>query len=479
MRSFTKNTGSYIEGTEQIGDLAVGPLFRQPIDLDGKIWWEGPIEYDEFNSYCIIAKDAENKGTPDGSIGSVRFWGTGSTDAAFIGAVNRISNQNFTTTGSCNSWLSSNGYWTNCGVSFNPSTYPTHSVVNVYQKSGGDLGASEMYYSSTEDVIIVNTLYKSTSDPKGNAIIDVSTLSSGSTYNITTYLPTSGSLSFPANSGTGVIDQTNNKYYNYDNTSGEGHITEYDLSNNTISDYKTYTLGTTWKGLAYDSFTEKLIGYNPTGYLRIFNTNPLSLSASIDLRSNGGADPTVNGLICNNKGQVMVQRESRYWIIDINSKQILANSSLGSGTGYSARMKGAYCPTTDRFYINSAGLKLTIIEGANPFFYNAWSARTITLETTTTFNSGISVAYDPKRDTIWTFDGQSRLCAIDVRNDNILKRSTFTFDDRYIEPYKYPVTGGTYGGDAIVAGDLLVLSTGNPNNSTPVLTFDLNEIWPT
>ena len=479
MRAFTKNTGTYITGSEQIGDLAIGPSFRQPIELDGKTWWWGPEEYDEFNSYCIIAKDTTSKGSPVGDTGTVRFWGTGSTDQAFIGAVNNISGQNFTEVSSCNSWLSSNGYWTNCGSSFNPSVYPSHSVVNVYQKSGGDLGASEMYYSSTEDVIIVNTLYKNSTTPKGNAIIDVSTLSSGSTYNVTTYLPTSGSSSFPANSGTGVIDQTNNKYYNYDNNSGEGHITEYDLSNNTISDYRTFTLGTTWKGLAYDSFTEKLIGYNPTGYLRIFNTNPLSLSASIDLRSNGGADPTVNGLICNNKGQVMVQRESRYWIIDINSKEILANNNLGLGNNYSARMKGAYCPTTDKFYINNAGLRLSIIEGANPDFFNPWNIQNITLETTTAFNSGVSVAYDPKRDTIWTFDGQKKLCAIDVRNNTVLKRTTFAFEEQYIDPYKYPVTGGTWGGDAIIAGDLLVLSTGNPNNSTPVLTFNLNEIWPT
>jgi len=191
------------------------------------------------------------------------------------------------------------------------------------------------------------------------------------------------------------------------------------------------------------------------------------------------ADPTVNGLICNNKGQVMVQRESRYWIIDINSKEILANNNLGLGNNYSARMKGAYCPTTDKFYINNAGLRLSIIEGANPDFFNPWNIQNITLETTTAFNSGVSVAYDPKRDTIWTFDGQKKLCAIDVRNNTVLKRTTFAFEEQYIDPYKYPVTGGTWGGDAIIAGDLLVLSTGNPNNSTPVLTFNLNEIWPT
>ena len=133
-RPFTKNTGNYIKGSEQIGDLSIGPksFFNQ--SYSGLTWWEGPEE----NSVCIIAKDTTSKGSPVGDTGTVRFWGTGSTDQAFIGAVNNISGQNFTEVSSCNSWLSSNGYWTNCGSSFNPSVYPSHSVVNVYQKSGGD-----------------------------------------------------------------------------------------------------------------------------------------------------------------------------------------------------------------------------------------------------------------------------------------------------------------------------------------------------
>lgn len=463
-RPFVKNTGNYIKGTFQIGDLSIGvsPFSQSYSSLT---WWEGPEE----NSVCIIAKDATSKGSPVGDTGTVRFWGTGSTDEAFIGAVNNVSGQNFTTVSSCNSWLSSNGYWTNCGSSFNPSTYPTHSTINVYQISGGDIVSSELYYSTTEDKVYVNTLYKNSTTPRGNAIVDASTLSSGSTYNVTTYLPTSGSSSFPANSGTGVVDQTNNKYYNYDNTSGEGHITEYDFSTDTISDYRTFTLGTS-RGLAYDSETQKLVGWGANvGEFRIFNTNPLSLSASLDPGSTGGDDPTLNGLISNNKGQVFLQREGKYWVIDINSRTVLKSASYGSGLQRSSRTFGAYCPTTDKFYVNTDGTNLTIIDGSN---FNVITNLTLTTNNPYFISKGVCVTYDSKRDTIWTFDAEGKLCSIDTENDTVFKRSSFSFGENYVERY-------SNNGGLVAGGDLLFMSSGNPNVNDPLLAFDLNEIWPT
>jgi hypothetical protein len=465
-RPFTKNTGNYIKGTFQIGDLSIGVSpFSQ--SYEGLTWWEGPEE----NSVCIIAKDTTSKGSPVGDTGTVRFWGTGSTDEAFIGAVNNVSGQNFTTTSSCNSWLSSNGYWTNCGVSFNPETYPTHSTINVYQISGGNIVSSELYYSTTEDKVYVNTLYKNSTTPRGNAIVDASTLSSGGTYNVTTYLPTSGSSSFPANSGTGVVDQTNNKYYNYDNTSGEGHITGYDLSNNTISEYITYTLGdqNVRRNLTYDSETEKLVGWGNNELFRIFNTNPLSFSASLDPGIAGGDYPTLNGLISNNKGQVFVQREGRYWVIDINSKTIIKNASYGSGLQRSNRTFGAYCPTTDKFYVNTDGTNLTIIDGSS---FDVITNLTLTTNNSYFIFKGVCVTYDSKRDTIWTFDAEGKLCAIDVENDTVFKRSSFSFGENYVERY------GDKGG-LVAGGDLLFMSSGNPNDIDPLLAFDLNKIWPT
>jgi hypothetical protein len=114
-RPFTYNTSSTVNGTEQIGDLAIG---ISPLDYSsnpgGLKWWMGA---DEDNRY-VIGKDVSTKDwptpVPEGDIGSVRFWATSTeNDTQFIDLTNSIGGQTFTTVSESLGWLGTNGYWTN------------------------------------------------------------------------------------------------------------------------------------------------------------------------------------------------------------------------------------------------------------------------------------------------------------------------------------------------------------------------------
>jgi len=481
-RPFTKNTGNYIKGTEQIGDLSIGLTpFSQ--GYEGLTWWEGPEE----DNVCIIAKDTTSKGSPVGNTGTVRFWGTGSTDEAFIGAVNEVSGQSFTTTGSCNTWLSDNGYWTNCGISFNPETYPTHSTLNVYEVGTSGLLASnkigcKMFYSPTENEVYVNTRWihggPGTTYARSNAIIDISSLTSGNTYNITNHLPVTGTLIGgtlynPSGAGIGDIDDDNNTLYLYCPNGSNGYLIDYDLSNSTINNVIKHDGGAS-SDLVYDASTDKIVFLDAKNEkIRVYNSDLSLYSSNLDA---AGAVP--NSLISNNKGQVLIifPSVSQYRIYDIATNSYI--KTQGSFPTGEAR-QGAYCPTTDKFYINYRGLSLYIIEGTD---YTIET--TLTLTSSNTLNIGtqcINVAYDSKRRTIWTFDAEGHLCAIDVENNVVLKRSLDTFSKNHVAGLDGE-TGLNVGG-LVVAGDLLLISVGKdtstPLSYYPVLAFDLNKIWPT
>ena len=115
-KTFTYNTSSYIAGTEQIGDLAIGLTLQDYASGIGNTrWWGGP---DETNRY-IIAKDVPNSNhpTPLGNVGNVRFWSSDENDNDFIFRVStlpeRSGQPSFTTTTQCLTFLSESGYWTN------------------------------------------------------------------------------------------------------------------------------------------------------------------------------------------------------------------------------------------------------------------------------------------------------------------------------------------------------------------------------
>ena len=109
-RPFAYNTGSTIDGTIQVGDLAVG-FPTVGFSATGLEWWNGP---DEELGY-VIAKSVPDDSQPTpvpGVTASVGFFRTsGFNDNEFINYTNALLNSNYTAATDASSGLTSNGYW--------------------------------------------------------------------------------------------------------------------------------------------------------------------------------------------------------------------------------------------------------------------------------------------------------------------------------------------------------------------------------
>ena len=127
-RAFAYNTGSPIDGTEQVGSLAVGT----PTSgfTNNPQFWNGP---DEELGY-VIAHPVSGGTQPNPlSIPAyLGFWRTdGFTEIDFIDLAEYVSQyngspQNFATGNDASTWLTSNGYW-NSWVLITPTPTPTIS----------------------------------------------------------------------------------------------------------------------------------------------------------------------------------------------------------------------------------------------------------------------------------------------------------------------------------------------------------------
>lgn len=112
-RPFAYNTGSTINGTIQVGNLAIGTP-TAGFASTGLQWWNGP---DEDLGYVIAQSVPEgNQPTPfTGLTAYVGFFRSSSlNESSFIEIAQRVStNQTFASGNAASSWLSANGYWTN------------------------------------------------------------------------------------------------------------------------------------------------------------------------------------------------------------------------------------------------------------------------------------------------------------------------------------------------------------------------------
>ena len=124
-RPFAYNTGSSINGTGQIGDLAIGV---DPDDYSkdpgGVKWWNGP---DEDLGYVIAYSQPDGlHPTPiENTTASVGFKrSTYKTEASFVELSNREYVQSFTTGDQAKTWLNNNGYWTSWVTSASPPPPP-------------------------------------------------------------------------------------------------------------------------------------------------------------------------------------------------------------------------------------------------------------------------------------------------------------------------------------------------------------------
>jgi hypothetical protein len=109
-RPFAYNTGSTINGTIQVGDLAVGTP-TAGFDATGLVWWNGP---DEDLGYVIAGSVPSNtQPTPiTGVTASVQFWRSSVlTESSFIEIADYITGQSFTGGSQASNYLTTNGYW--------------------------------------------------------------------------------------------------------------------------------------------------------------------------------------------------------------------------------------------------------------------------------------------------------------------------------------------------------------------------------
>lgn len=116
-RPFAYTTGSTPSGVIRVGNLLVGQSedgIPYNNNYGGVRWWNGP---DENLGGFIIAQPIPDNTQPtsqDPTTASLGFYRTdGLTDVAFIDMVESISNQTFGDVTTAQTWLSTNGYWTN------------------------------------------------------------------------------------------------------------------------------------------------------------------------------------------------------------------------------------------------------------------------------------------------------------------------------------------------------------------------------
>lgn len=108
-RPFAYNTGAPIDGTEQVGNLAIG-WPADGFDSTGIEWWNGP---DEDLGY-VVAKEvpADDQPTPVGYTASVGFSRTnGFDDNEFIGIANILTGNTYGNASLASDGLTSNGFW--------------------------------------------------------------------------------------------------------------------------------------------------------------------------------------------------------------------------------------------------------------------------------------------------------------------------------------------------------------------------------
>jgi len=152
-RPFAYHTGSVIDGTNQIGDLAIG---LAPYDYSkgpGELtWWNGANESEAY----LIAYPQPNGLHPTqipGVTASVGFWGDKTkTEAGFLAMIQDKLGQTFANGDDAKTWLTNNGYWTNWGpsftlgygdVTFNTQRY--HGYTNTTDNGFTCLGDTDTY----------------------------------------------------------------------------------------------------------------------------------------------------------------------------------------------------------------------------------------------------------------------------------------------------------------------------------------------
>ena len=99
---FTFNTGSFIIGTQQIGNLAIT---NNPSAYPGYTWWAGAPDVTRYILARQVSSRPANTLIPGATVNFGFLGSTNKTDASYLALVNSISGQNFTVVQNATKWI--------------------------------------------------------------------------------------------------------------------------------------------------------------------------------------------------------------------------------------------------------------------------------------------------------------------------------------------------------------------------------------
>lgn len=426
-RVFTYNNGSVISGTEQIGDLAVSVSLQDyATRIGGKTWWGGP---DETNKY-IIAKDVptQDKSTPIGNIGSVRFWRCDRVNADFISLVNTIGNQSFTNVDDCLDWLSANGYWSNYPIDTDSSSDGRVRYYNTQVGGGTYLGTDYAIYSAVQNRIytVDKTSYNIKVNPSNFTTGDEDLTEADGDYD-----------TWGGNLGIFTLNDVESfLYQGFTNPGNTIRIRKVNTS--TLATAEEYVESKTVDNIngpfdiIYVGASDKVVMSHENGFLNPGFIDPaitvwdenLNIESTRIILPNGqnvlsphSIDSTFLWYDSNNSNE--------YWVSDTEDlTTVYTGSMVGSGFQFGHNDQPPINhPTNNDWYITGVytgnQTAMTIIDGDTYELKQIVPLPYIT-------NNGYSteqpkLAYDSNRDVIWTFTSQRELVAFDCNTNKVVK----------------------------------------------------------
>jgi len=111
---FTFNTGSFLPGTSQIGNLAIAD---NPSNYPGHTWWANAYGASRYILARQVPSRPANALIPGATVNFGFLGSDNKSDASYLALVNSISGQNFTVVQDATNWCNENGYWSSQGSS--------------------------------------------------------------------------------------------------------------------------------------------------------------------------------------------------------------------------------------------------------------------------------------------------------------------------------------------------------------------------
>ena len=115
---FAINTGSYLPGTTQLGNIVITD---NPDIYPGFTWWAAVSNNIIANKYVICRQvplpRLANSQIPNVTVNFGFLGSEDKTDASYLSLVNQVSGQTFVVVQNATNWLNANGYWTSEGTS--------------------------------------------------------------------------------------------------------------------------------------------------------------------------------------------------------------------------------------------------------------------------------------------------------------------------------------------------------------------------